>query len=192
MTLALLVVAATTSFAQIGVRIGMDFASMTKDYDAYNSAVGLHLGVVYNIDLADALSIQPGAFFVQRNFKYEAVDETLKTFDAKVHSNWIEVPIVLKYNVDITSDISLDPHVGPYFGFGFAGKDKETKEKFFSKKGMDMPNFDMGIQFGVGATFYETAYVGFDYEIGFRNIADSHQTSHNGMFMITFGVYLPE
>ena len=207
-TLAILIVAATASFAQIGARIGMDFASLNGDYKNKNfydmkSGIGLHLGLVYNHELADALSIQPGVFLVQRNWKYEDIDdETGKKFDAKVHSNWIEIPVVLKYNVDITSDISIDPHVGPYFGFGFAGKDKETKTKVFKKykdgdekSGMGMPNFDMGVQFGCGATFFGTAYVGFDYELGFRNTLNKypgHLSSHNGMFMITFGVFIPE
>lgn len=194
MVIAVMVVTVTASFAQtIGARIGMDFAKFSGDMkNEMDAGLGLHLGLVYNIELADALSIQPGAFFVQRNWKYESVDDNGKKFDAKVHSNWIEVPIVMKYNLDITSDIAIDPHIGPYFGFGFAGKDKETKEKVFNKNGYNMPNFDMGIQFGVGATFYGSAYVGLDYEIGFRNVDHDHDTSHNGMFMLTFGVWLPE
>ena len=195
-TLAILIVVATTSFAQVGVRIGMDFAKLTGDLsDVYKSNVGLHLGVVYNYELADALSLQPGIFYVQRNWAADAND------DWKLHTHHIEVPIVLKYNLDITSDIAIDPHVGPYFGFGFAGKCKDDKDfkifKKVEKGGMGYTNFDMGVQFGVGATFFETAYVGFDYELGFRDVIvgepkGANVTSHNSMFMITFGVFIPE
>ena len=186
--------AATTSFAQIGVRIGMDFANLTGDYkDGLKSNLGLHLGAVYNVELADVLSIQPGVFYVQRNWKSDPGD-------SKYNTHHIEVPIVLKYNLDITSDIKLDPHVGPYFGLGFAGKNKDNKDyKIFKKKksgGMGYANFDMGVQFGVGATFFDAAYAGFDYEIGFRDVIVGEEIgdekAHNAMFMITFGVYLPD
>jgi len=195
-TLAILIVAATASFAQIGVRIGMDFAKLTGDYsDVYKSNIGLHLGAVYNVELADALSIQPGVFYVQRNWASKHDDNW------KIHTHHIEIPVVLKYNIDITSDIAIDPHVGPYFGFGFAGKCKDDKDlkifKKVEKGGMGYANFDMGIQVGVGATFFETAYVGFDYQFGFRDAIvgepkGGNVTAHNSMFMITFGVYLPE
>ncbi len=199
--LAIMIMATSASFAQqIGIRIGMNFASLSKDLSKepyeFKSGVGMHLGAVYNLELADVLSLQPGVFYVQRNWKHEDYDKnTFKKYDAKIHSSWLEIPVVLKYNLAITGDIKIDPHVGPYFGFGFAGKNKDTKDKVFSKNGYDFPNFDMGVQFGVGAIFHDVAYAGLDYEIGFRNVADKydgHLTSHNGMFMITFGVYLPE
>ena len=193
--LAILIATATVATAQIGARIGMDFASFRGDWkDDYKSNVGLHLGVVYNIELADVLSLQPGAFYVQRNWK---TDEG----EFKIHSHHIEVPIVLKYNLDVTSDIKIDPHVGPYFGFGFAGKSKDEilgqKIHVFKDKEGDMgvANFDMGIQMGVGATFYDAAYVGFDFELGFHEFnspINKANKAHNNMFMITFGVWLPE
>ena len=197
--LAVLIATATVATAQIGARIGMDFASFRGDWkDDYKSNVGLHLGVVYNIELADVLSLQPGAFYVQRNWK------TDNEFDIKIHSHHIEVPIVLKYNLDVTSDIKIDPHVGPYFGFGFAGKSKDEvplwnkKMRVFKDKeewDMGVANFDMGIQMGVGATFYDAAYVGFDFELGFHEFnspINKANKAHNNMFMITFGVWLPE
>ncbi len=192
---AIMVMAATASFAQIGARIGMDFASFRGDYKDHNkTSLGLHLGLVYNFELADALSLQPGAFYVQRNYKDD--------FDNKIHSHYVEVPIVLKYNLDVANDIKIDPHVGPFFSFGFAGENKETEQKVFKSitkidkktglNGMGVANFDMGIQMGVGATFYDAAYVGFDYEIGFREFGKKPNLGHNNMFMITFGVWLPE
>ena len=196
--LAVLIATATVATAQIGARIGMDFASFRGDWkDDYKSNVGLHLGVVYNVELADVLSLQPGAFYVQRNWK---TDEG----EFKIHSHHIEVPIVLKYNLDVTSDIKIDPHVGPYFGFGFAGKSKDEipfygkKMRVFKDKedwDMGVANFDMGIQMGVGATFYDAAYVGFDFELGFHEFnspINKANKAHNNMFMITFGVWLPE
>ena len=111
------------------------------------------------------------------------------------------MPIVLKYNLELTSDIKFDPHVGPYFAFGFAGKNKETDIKYFKKHdkgGMGVANFDMGIQMGVGITFFDAAYVGFDYELGFRDLCEEKGNSgkaldaKNSMFMITFGVYIPD
>jgi hypothetical protein len=193
MAIAVMIITATVSTAQVGLRIGMDFAKFRGDYkDWYEPNVGLHLGLVYNLELADVLSLQPGAFYVQRNYKDDA--------DNKINSHYIEVPIVLKYNLELTNDIKIDPHAGPYFGFGFAGKNKETDQKVFQKRskgGMGIANFDMGIQVGAGVTFFNSAYVGLDYEIGFRDnadykILDQAYHAHSGMLMVTFGVYLPE
>lgn len=194
--LAIMVVAATTSFAQIGVRIGMDFDKLNSDWKDYTkSNIGLHLGAVYNFELADALTLQPGVYYVQKNWE-------VKNWDAKVHTHYLEVPVLVKYNIELTSDISIDPHVGPYFGFGFAGKVKDSDMKVFRKKnnGMNLNQLEMGIQFGVGATIFDAAYVGFDYELSFRDLEPFHYdqtlfhggTAHNSMFMITFGVWIPE
>ncbi|MBO7441068.1 MAG: PorT family protein [Bacteroidales bacterium] len=194
---AIMVMAATATFAQFGGRIGLDLANFTGDWkDGYKTSAGLHLGLVYNFELADAISLQPGAFYVQRNYKDD--------FDNKIHSHYIEVPIVAKYNLEVADGITIDPHAGPYFAFGFAGKNKDTDQKVFkkrSKDGMGVSNFDMGIQVGAGATFSDVIYVGLDYEFGFRDNADYFNPlvdpnkklhARNGMFMITCGVWLPE
>ncbi len=196
--LAIMIMATTASFAQFGGRIGLDLAKFTGDWkDLYKTSAGLHLGLVYNFELADPITLQPGVFYIQRNWKDAA--------DNKIHSHHIEVPIVAKYNIEVANDITIDPHVGPYFGFGFAGKNKDTDQKVFkkrSKQGMGVSNFDMGIQLGAGVTFSGVVYAGIDYEFGFRDNADFKDPlsvdpnkkihAHNGMLMITCGVWLPD
>ena len=193
---AIMVMAATASFAQLGGRIGLDLAKFNGDWkDLYKTSAGLHLGLVYNFELSGPITLQPGVFYIQRNWKDAA--------DFKIHSHHIEVPIVAKYNIEVANDITIDPHVGPYFGFGFAGKNKDTDQKVFkkrSKDGMGVSNFDMGVQVGAGATFHDVIYVGLDYEFGFRDNADFFNPldpnkkvhARNGMLMITCGIWLQD
>ena len=189
--------ATTATFAQLGGRIGLDLANFSGDWkDAYKASAGLHLGLVYNFELADPITLQPGVFYIQRNWKTEVGEY-------KIHSHHIEVPIVAKYNLEVADGITIDPHVGPYFGFGFAGKNKDTDQKVFkkrSKNGMGVSNFDMGVQVGAGVTFSGVIYAGLDYEFGFRDNADFFDPldptkkvhARNGMLMITCGVWLPD
>lgn len=185
-----MMIAASASFAQLGARIGLDLAKWGADAkDDYKASAGLHLGVVDNIELGGDISLQPGVYYMQRNTKLEAAD-------LKTHTHYLDIPVLVKYNLDLGSDLVLDPHVGPYFGFGFAGKVKDTDIHVFrkdkpekEKPGMDFSNFDMGLNLGCGIT-YSSVYFGLDYQWGFKDISKAAGVEvRNNNFMVTFGVW---
>lgn len=223
--IAVMAIAATASFAQVGGRIGMNFASLTNA-DGLSSRLGMHIGAVYNVELANDISLQPGIYYSQRNWKlndaylgkriltnmglpddWAGMAGSVLGDDAtnKIGNHYFEVPVLVKYNLDLTSDITIDPHVGPYFAVGLMGKMKDQekpKVKTFSEKtlneegegkvlGLGYKNFDMGLELGCGATFFESVYFGLDYQIGLRELNSKGKVaSRNGNFMITFGVWM--
>lgn len=188
LVVAVMMISAVASFAQVGARIGMNFANWTNQ--PLDSRVGMHMGVVYNMELGDSpLSLQPGLLFSQRNFKDQ------QSGNWKVNTSHLELPIVVKYNLEVANDIVIDPHVGPYFAMALAGKvkDSDPKVKIYKNKdghwGYD--KMDMGITTGCGATFFGSVYAGVDYSWGFNEIGTllSGESVRNGNFSITFGVW---
>ncbi len=186
---------AAAAFAQdvskIGIRIGMNLASYTNQ--PVNSRVGLHLGAVYSMPLGDSpLSIQPGFLYSQRNMKGEGNADSWK-----ISTHHVELPILVKYNLEVANDIVIDPHVGPYFGMAIGGKSSDPitgDTKIFKKVdkgGWGYKNMDMGIQTGCGATFFGAVYAGIDYAWGFNELGLSPELKsvRNHNFSITFGVW---
>lgn len=185
---AVVMLSAVASFAQIGARIGMNFANWANK--PVDSRIGAHLGVVYNIELGDSpLSLQPGFFFSQRNFKDD------NTGNWKANTSHLELPILIKYNLEVANDIVIDPHVGPYFAMALAGhiKDSDPKIKIYKEKDghWGYENMDMGITTGCGATFFGSVYAGIDYSWGLNEIGKTQKGDpvRNHNFSITFGVW---
>ncbi len=193
---AVMMISAAASFAQMGVRMGLNLADLGGEgTEGHKTSAGLHLGFVDNFELGGSISIQPGVYYMQRNSKYD-IDILGIQATQKVHMNYLDIPVLIKYNLEV-GPVSIDPHVGPYFGFAFAGKIKDTDPsiRIFSKASDKHPgnwnysNFDMGMQIGCGAT-YETVYFGLDYQLGFKDIEkNSSQVRHNRCFMVTLGVW---
>lgn len=190
---AVMIISVTASFAQLGVRMGMNFGDLGgDDVEHVKSSIGLHLGVVDNFELGSGISIQPGAYYTQKNWKIE--NGRGKDEDLKARTHHLEVPVLVKYNIEF-GDIAIDPHVGPYFDFAFAGKFKDVDDvKIYrnrdNKGDWNYSNFDMGLTLGCGATYSDIVYCGLDYQFGFKDIAKSKNTEvRSHVFMITFGVW---
>ncbi|MCQ2250646.1 MAG: PorT family protein [Bacteroidales bacterium] len=194
---AAVMLSAVATFAQteekIGIRIGMNFADFTNQ--PVDSRVGLHLGGVYNLPLGDSpLSLQPGLFYSQRNMKGDGNSDNWK-----ISTHHVELPVLVKYNLEVADNIAIDPHVGPYFGMALGGKafvkdidDSESKIfKAVKKGGWGYKNMDMGIQTGCGATFFDVVYAGIDYQWGFNELGTTldGKSVRNHNFLITFGVW---
>jgi len=191
---AVMIISVTASFAQLGVRMGMNFGGLNKDYEKTGygeekTSIGLHLGVVDNFELGSGISIQPGVYYTQKNWKFEN-----KNGDWKARTHHLEVPVLIKYNLEL-GDITIDPHVGPYFDLAFAGKFKDHDLKIYrkskeNKPSLDFSNFDMGLTLGCGATYSDIVYFGLDYQFGFKDIANNKNLeTRSHVFMITFGVW---
>jgi len=182
--------------------MGLNLANQGADAkDLYKMSAGMHIGVVDNFELAGGISIQPGVYYAQKNWKMEGINMSIgslsaETEDIKFHTHYIEVPVLVKYNLEV-SDLTIDPHVGPYFGFGFAGKikDSDPSARIFSKPkdkhpdNLNYSNFDMGLDLGCGVT-YASVYFGIDYQLGFKDVAKTANLDvKNRNLMFTFGVW---
>jgi hypothetical protein len=176
---ALMVLGATTTFAQLGLRGGVNFNNIGKDAKddpllKAENKTGFHLGAVYNIDLIGAFSIEPGFYFSQKGFKM---------YDDDANMNYLEVPVNVKFKLLDLSVLGLDAHLGPFAAYGLGGKYKSDSFddlKVFDKDEMDCNRFDFGLQMGIGAVLINKIYAGINYDMSLTKIdADLPVTKDN-------------
>ncbi len=168
-----------------GLRLGMNVSNVTGDYIDMGSRVGLNLGAVIGARVSDSTPV-----FLESGLYFES--KGAKDGKLSLGLNYIEVPLLIKYGVQVSDDIALLPHVGPYFGFGVGGKYKyENANVVVKDSSFDyMKHFDMGIKIGCGAE-YNKLYAELGYAFGVVNIAKDNPTddaAHNGSFYFNVGV----
>ena len=163
-----------------GARVGLNVGWISGDVDGYGAKAGMNIGGVLGLRVSDATPVflESGLYFAMQGAK-----------DGKneINLNYLEIPLLIKYGVQVTDDIALLPYLGPTFGLGVAGKIKPGSTGSFSSDGhYNRP--DVGIKFGCGAE-YNMLYLETGYQFGMANILDSDNlTAHGNAFFINFGV----
>lgn len=189
---ALMVLGATTSFAQLGLRAGVNFNNIGKDAKddpliKAENKTGFHVGAVYNIDLIGSFAIEPGLYFSQKGFKLN---------DDDANMNYLEVPVNVKFKLLDLSVLGLDAHLGPFAAFGLGGKWKSDNEeiKIFDPDEGDFNRFDFGLQMGVGAVILNKIYAGINYDMSLTKVNEDegikkdNLKEKNHVWMISVGL----
>ncbi|WP_288276263.1 porin family protein [uncultured Prevotella sp.] len=167
-----------------GARVGLNVGWISGDYDkSLGAKAGMNIGGVLGLRVSDATPVflESGLYFAMQGAK-----------DGKneVNLNYLEIPLLIKYGVQVTDDIALLPYLGPTFGLGIAGKTKypgEGSVGSFSSDG-DFNRPDVGIKFGCGAE-YNKLYLETGLKFGVTNILDDdNDAAHNGAWYLNFGV----
>ena len=164
-----------------GLRLGLNVSTITGKYVDGDSKAGMTLGGVIGARVSDATPIflESGLYFSGRGAK----DLTL---------NYLEIPLLIKYGVQVSDDIAVLPFIGPYFSYGIAGKYKtHDGTKVVKDSSYDiMKHPDMGFKLGCGAE-YNKLYLELGYQFGVLNIAKDNPadlSAHTGNFFVNFGV----
>ena len=170
-----------------GLRLGMNVSTITGKYaEDAKSKVGMTLGGVIGLRVSETtpVFVESGLYYAGRGAK----DLSL---------NYLEIPILINYGVQVSDDIAVLPFIGPYFSIGIAGQHKyETtdgsgniiKEKDSSYDFMRRP--DMGFKVGCGAE-YNKLYLELGYQFGVADIAKDNPadaSAHTGNFFANFGI----
>ena len=167
-----------------GARVGLNVGWISGDFDkSLGAKAGMNIGGVLGLRVSDATPVflESGLYFAMQGAK-----------DGKkeVNLNYLEIPLLIKYGVQVTDDIALLPYLGPTFGLGIAGKTKDPDEgsvgSFSSDGSFNRP--DVGIKFGCGAE-YNKLYLETGLKFGVTNILDDdNDAAHNGAWYLNFGV----
>ncbi len=191
-----------------GVRGSLNFSNVGDKYDGevsdgesasdeeedFKSRVGFSLGVIYDWGLSENFYIQPGLYFTTRGGKLEENYEG-ETYEEKYNLNYLQIPVLASYRIDISDNMQWQINAGPYLAYGIGGKvkwedssDGETEsgdydvfgttegdynEENYEEKG-GLKRFDAGLSFGTGVSFNKL-YVGLSYDLGLANIADKDE-----------------
>ncbi|MBR6998880.1 MAG: PorT family protein, partial [Prevotella sp.] len=163
-----------------GIRLGMNFANLTGDAPDLGTKVGLNFGGTVGLRLSDTAPV-----FLESGLYYTGYGASKDK--NSISLNYLELPILIKYGVQLNDDIALLPFIGPTFRYGlFGGKWKTSGAgKVDSFGDHKFKRADMGIKLGCGAE-YNKLYAELGYQFGITNIADwplangDDASAHNG------------
>ena len=180
-----------------GLRLGLGFATVNnseiEDYDAPSSRTGLNLGAVigYQLSPSAPVYLESGLFYTEKggrnnNIPSQKIDYNL---------NYLELPILVKYCIDIDGEFSIQPYVGGYLACGVGGKIKHHNNKNLDERYLEsafsdtyFKRFDGGLRFGCGVE-YNMLYAEMSYEFGLANIShDDFEKTRNSCFYLNIGV----
>lgn len=161
LVLAIVAVAATSSFAQLqyGVKAGLNMANVSGDIDDTKMKLGFMIGGFANYGINEQLSVQPELMFAQAGCKMEILDE-----DVKFSLNYLVLPVMVKYSFG-----NINLQAGPQFGFLLSAESDGDDIKD------NMKTMDLGLNIGAG---YQMDKIGVDlrYSIGLSNVSDMEDT----------------
>ncbi|NLI35221.1 MAG: PorT family protein [Bacteroidales bacterium] len=173
-----------------GLRLGLGLSHINSDdksLDGGDNQSGLNLGFVAGMQVAydTPIFLESGLYYTEKGGKGYNSD---KKFTYNL--NYLELPIVMKYQYFINDDVAIQPFAGGYFAYGIGGRiknysDREAEDSFSGSK---FRRFDGGLRLGCGISF-QNIYMDMTYDIGLANIShDTFDASHNGCFYINLGV----
>lgn len=173
-----------------GLRIGVDVSSVSSEstyLDTNSSISGLNLGayVGFGLNPGTPLYLEVGMEYKEKGGK-----STYNNQKFTYGLNYLEMPIVLKYGIDVDDDFTIQPYLGGYLACGIGGKVKnyQAHEATSSYDDDYFQRFDGGLRFGCGFQ-YDVVYAEIGYDLGLANIGHSDfDTTKNRCFFANVGV----
>ena len=173
-----------------GLRGGAAFSNVSSDdsrLDGGSMHTGVNVGMVAGFQMAPHIPLyfETGLSYVEKGGKGNYLGSKF-TYSL----NYLEVPLLFKYDCRIDRDFSIQPFMGGFVAAGVAGKIKDYGHRqAFNSFGDDgFKRFDGGIRLGCGLQ-YSHLYAELGYDIGLADISrDSFDTSRTGSLIATIGV----
>lgn len=187
-TISCLVLAAcfTTQQAQaqidFGVRGGVNFASFNDASLDVSGNTGFMGGFYVQYPIANSpIVIQPEILYSQKGAEYESQAGTVTA-----NLNYIEIPVLAKFNYVLDGPLTPYVAVGPYVGF-LIDSSTEYNGQDVSEGLTDFKTVDFGVAVGAGIN-YKRFNLGVRYDAGLTTISDADDASaKNGAFAIIAG-----
>ncbi|MQP53124.1 MULTISPECIES: porin family protein [unclassified Flavobacterium] len=182
----------STSEVKFGAKGGINLANIVGD-DAgdANMFVGFNAGFFVEIPVTEKLTIQPEILYSAQGSKSEGplvIDGSLYDVKATMKFNYINIPVMFKYNV--VEKFSLE--AGPYIGFLTTAKIKVDVNGFGSAT-EDMKDLvkstDFGIALGMNYEFSDVIFANARYQGGLSQIGDTGEGDNikNSVFQLGLG-----
>lgn len=183
LAIGLILTTQTTADAQIGVRGGVNFATVTGDDVDADTRTGLMVGLYTNYALGNgSIILQPEVLYTQKGFETTQSFGELGDADVTFKLDYIEVPILAKVN--FAGNESFAPHVyaGPYIAF----KVNATAESNGDEGDVDgVESTDFGLVLGAGVDI-GALNIGARYGLGLTEIGETGDAK-NSVFSIVAG-----
>ncbi len=176
----LIAVLATISFAQelsqFGVKAGLNRPSMRGDEVERVKLIHKNemiAGGFVTIGLNETFAIQPEVYYVKKGGDRERISAL---YDVTL--TYVDIPILLRYNVQNDSKLKPCFFIGPMLSFNLDG---EYTIADYDQGVDDWESFDFGLTWGAGVDmeFFEFGKIVLDlrYSIGFMNVSEAVATT---------------
>ncbi len=174
----------------VGGRVGINLAKVDGEGMDTDAKVGLDIAVSADIGVSETFSIQPELHFLQKGYKFNFLGSDLKRA-----LNYLEIPVLIKYNLGTQESIAGFILAGPSIGFGIGYKAKsDGDEDTGSFDDIGLKSTDFSINFGGGVSIPITGgkvVIDARYLLGLANIADGEGEIRNrginlGVSYLTF------
>ena len=141
---------------------------------------GIHGGVFVVIMINEKFGVQPEALFSMQGSRWDFSGD-----DSKFKFNYLNVPVLLRYN--ITEMISI--HAGPQFGF-LLGAEAEDESGDTADIKDDIKGIDVAGATGVEIDLPMGVGFGARYVLGFSNVAEDNPDFDGEIKNRTFQLYV--
>jgi hypothetical protein len=156
-----------------GVKAGMNLANQKYSADGISldtkAKPGLHAGVFILAMINEKFGVQPEVLFSMQGSRWDFGGD-----DSKLKFNYVNVPILLRYNITEMISIHAGPQVGLLLSAEAEAEDGDTEDIKDDFKGVDFGagtgvEFDLPMGLGFGAR----------YVFGLSNIAEDGEDFDN-------------
>ena len=172
---------------QFGAKVGVDATNFWGKDVKHGMQLNYQAGVLMEYKFSPKFAIAPEAVFAAQGGKFNALDFHLGglNIDSNVayHTNYINVPVMLKYYVAPAFSIDFGPQVGFNVYSKYTIEDHDAVD---IKDGTKSVDFGLGL----GGTYNltEKAFVQARYTMGLTEAFEGGSDTKNGNIQLAFGM----
>lgn len=152
-----------------GLKLGLGFASINTDYqeldDFFDSRVGFSGGAFLTYSLSPQFAVQPEVLYVSKG-----AEKDLFFFTAYWSSDYIEVPVLLKFDLMPMGPAHPNLFAGPAMSFLLGSEIGALGVSYDVADGMKSTDF--GVVFGAGIDYRRFTF-DVRYDLGLSNTIDA-------------------
>ena len=174
---------------QFGAKVGFDMTNFWGSDVEHGMKPSYQAGLLMEYKFNPHFAIAPEVVFASQGGKYKALDLNLFNLDVSktvtFNTNYINVPVMLKYYVSPAFSIDLGPQVGfnIYSKYSIEDVDKAIDIKDNTK------TVDFGVGLGGTYNLTDNAFVQARYTMGMTKVFDGeYNKEKNGNVQLAFGM----
>lgn len=169
---------AKAQHVELGLKAGVNFASIQQSNSGYKSKTGVNGGLLAHIHLNKSWAIQPELVYSEEGAKY-----TSNNVKHDLNLNYLNIPVLLQYMTP--SGFRLQ--TGPQIGLLLSAKDEVGDVAIDRKDNLSSTNFSWSF----GAGYLLPVGLGFDarYNLGLSNINDVDNSPKTKASVFQLGIF---
>jgi hypothetical protein len=166
-----------------GVKGGLNYSNLSGEYN--KPILGFHLGGFVEYKFNGSISLQPELQFSAQGYKLENeirqnFDDPVSTVSYKITLNYINLPILVKFNINKVVNLFAGPQVG-FLAYAKNDDGKDILDNFNT--------IDFGVNFGGGLTLNKII-IDLRYNLGLSEVqkqAFPNTSNTNSVFQLSVG-----